>query len=96
MRGKPLNGMLAGSANEVYGPDDFVGGEMRNGKWMRQGELKAVSVAPPFGPGDWYLYNVAEDPGETHDLSKERPEELKKLQAAWDSYAKDVGVVLSK
>jgi arylsulfatase len=42
---------------------------------MRQGELKAVSVAPPFGPGDWYLYNVAEDPGETHDLSKERAEE---------------------
>ena len=69
---------------------------MLNGKWMRQGDLKAVSVAPPYGPGTWHLYNGAEDPGETHDLSKEQSEQLKKLQAAWDSYATDVGVVLSK
>ena len=69
---------------------------MLNGKWMRQGDLKAVSVAPPLRPGTWHLYNGAEDPGETHDLSKEQSEQLKKLQAAWDSYATDVGVVLSK
>lgn len=69
---------------------------MQNGKWMRQGDFKSVSVAPPYGSGNWQLYNVVDDPGETRDLAKEQPEILKKMQAAWDRYAKDVGVVLSK
>ena len=96
MRGKSLKGVLTGSTKEVYDKDEFIGGEMQNGKWMRQGDFKAVSVAPPYGTGTWHLYNLADDPGETHDLAKERPEILKKLQAAWDRYAKDVGVVLTK
>lgn len=76
--------------------NDFVGGEMQNGKWMRQGDFKAVSVAPPYGTGTWYLYNLVKDPGETHDLAKAQPATLKALQAAWERYAADVGVVLSK
>jgi arylsulfatase len=95
MRGKSLQGVLTGSAKAVYGADDLVGGEMQNGKWMRQGDFKAVSVAPPYGTGIWHLYNLADDPGETHDLAKEQPETLRKLQAAWDDYAEDVGVVLT-
>jgi len=96
MRGKSLQGVLTGSTKAVYGADDLVGGEMQNGKWMRQGDFKAVSVAPPYGTGTWYLYNLADDPGETHDLAKAQPETLKKLQAAWDRYAEDVGVVPSQ
>jgi arylsulfatase len=69
---------------------------MQNGKWMRQGDLKAVSVAPPYGTGTWHLYDLADDPGETRDLAGEQPETLKELQAAWERYAKDVGVVLSE
>ncbi len=68
---------------------------MGNGKWMRQGNYKAVSVAKPYGSGKWHLYDVAADPGETRDLSKEKPALLKELRGAWDQYAKDVGVVLS-
>jgi arylsulfatase len=94
MRGKSLTGLLSGSAKAVYSEDDLVGGEMQNGKWMRQGDFKAVSVAPPYGTGIWHLYNLADDPGETRDLATAQPETLKKLQAAWDSYAADVGVVL--
>jgi len=96
MRGKSLKGVLTGSTKAVYDENDLVGGEMQNGKWMRQGNFKAVSVAPPYGTGNWQLYNLADDPGETHNLAKEQPETLKKLQMAWDRYAKDVGVVLSK
>ncbi len=96
MRGKSLKGVLTGSTQTVYGADEFVGGEMQNGKWMRQGDFKAVSVAPPYGTGAWHLYNLADDPGETRDLGKEQAEILKKLQSAWDHYAKDVGVVLTK
>ncbi len=96
MRGKSLKGVLTGSTKAVYGVDEFVGGEMQNGKWMRQGDFKAVSVAPPYGTGSWHLYNLADDPGETRDLAKEQLAILKNLQAAWDRYARDVGVVLTE
>jgi arylsulfatase len=95
MRGKSLQGVLTGSNKAVYDADDLVGGEMQNGKWMRQGDYKAVSVAPPYGTGIWHLYHLADDPGETHDLAKEQPDTLKELQAAWGRYADDVGVVLT-
>ncbi len=68
---------------------------MLNGsKWMRQGDFKATSAGKPYGPGEWRLYNLAEDPGETRDLAKQKPRMLKELRTAWESYAKDVGVVL--
>lgn len=95
LRGKSLVGVLMGSTELVYSPDEFIGGEMQNGKWMRQGDFKAVSVAPPYGTGAWHLYDIAKDPGETNDLSEERPDLLAKLKAAWKEYADDVGVVMS-
>lgn len=58
--------------------NDLVGGEMQNGKWMRQGGFKAVSVAPPYGTGNWHLYDVVKDPGEMRDLSKYRGRSIKK------------------
>lgn len=66
---------------------------MGGGKWMRRDDHKAVYVPKPYGEGVWRLYDVVEDPGETRDLASERPELLKELQAAWDRYAEDVGVV---
>jgi arylsulfatase len=96
MRGRSLKDVLTGSNEAVYDADDLVGGEMQNGKWMRQGDFKAVSVAPPYGSGAWQLYNIVDDPGETRDLANDQPEKLKELQEAWERYASDVGVVLSK
>ena len=93
MLGRSMKSVLDGSAQALYGADEFVGGEMQDGKWMRQGDLKAVSVSPPYGSGDWKLYNVADDPGETRDLAQEHPEKLQQLTAAWNRYAVEVGVV---
>jgi arylsulfatase len=95
LRGKSMSSVLAGSADRVYGDDEFVGGEMGNGKWMRQGRYKAVSVAPPYGDGNWYLYDVINDPGETQNLADELPDVLDRLQTAWSDYAEEVGVVLT-
>ena len=36
MRGLSLKGVLTESMKAVYDQNDFVGGEMQNGKWMRQ------------------------------------------------------------
>jgi arylsulfatase len=96
MMGKSLSGVLNSSENEVYSAEDYIGGELGNGMWMRQGDYKAVAVAPPYGNGEWHLYNVVLDPGETRNLAKEKPEVLNELIAAWDRYASEVGVILSE
>jgi arylsulfatase len=96
MRGRSLAGLLDNTMKTIYGSDEFVGGEMGGGKWMRRGSFKAVMIPEPYGTGVWQLFNVADDPGEAEDLSKSMPEKLKTLQAAWDAYAEDVGVVLSE
>ena len=82
-----------GTKEAIYSPDEFVGGEMGDGKWMRQGDFKAVMVPKPYGTGEWKLFNVGDDPGEANDLSKKSPEKLQTLKVAWEKYASDVGVI---
>jgi len=96
LSGNSLRPILVGKAEAVYGDDTFVGGEMQNGKWMRQGNYKGVTVAPPYGDGQWRLFDVAKDPGETNNLAAEKPELLNRLQEAWDGYAQEVGVILTQ
>jgi arylsulfatase len=93
MRGRSVTGLLSDEQTAIYGPDESVGAEMAGGKWLRRGDYKAVLVPPPFGPGTWQLFNMAEDPGETNDLSSTSPEILAELKAAWQLYADEVGVV---
>ena len=92
-RGRSIVGLLDGTQDAIYGATEFIGGEMGGGKWMRQGAFKAVMVPAPYGTGVWRLFNVDEDPGEAKDLSSMMPDKLDTLKAAWDRYAKDVGVV---
>lgn len=94
MRGRSMVGLFDGGSDTIYGPQEYVGGEMGGGKWMRQSDLKAVLVPKPYGTGSWQLFDVAQDPGEANDLSKVMPDKLESLIAAWDRYANEVGVVL--
>jgi arylsulfatase len=94
LRGKSLTSVLSEVSDLDYDPQEYIGGEMKNGKWMRQGAYKAVSVAATYGAGAWRLLNVVDDPGETQDLAEARAELLNNLKAAWHGYAKEVGVVL--
>jgi arylsulfatase len=96
MRGRSMLGLLDGSKKAIYGEDEFIGGEMGDGKWMRQGKFKAARVPKPYGTGEWRLFNVVADPGEANDLSTKLPEKLQALKAAWVDYANDVGVIPSE
>jgi arylsulfatase len=57
------------------------------------GDWKILWMPPPFGPGDWQLYNLREDPGELVDLNEQHPEQLKDMIAQWEQYKKDNGVL---
>ncbi|MBE9551156.1 MAG: sulfatase-like hydrolase/transferase [Proteobacteria bacterium] len=96
MKGRSLLNVLSGERGYTYGPDEYIGGEMLNGKWMRKGNYKAELVTKPYGPEVWQLYDLSKDPGETTDISADHPEILDDLKAAWDKYADEVGVILGK
>jgi arylsulfatase len=94
IKGRSLLSVLSGERDYTYGPDEYIGGEMLNGKWMRNGNYKAELVTKPYGPDVWKLYDLSIDPGETTDISSEHPEILDELKSAWDKYADEVGVIL--
>ena len=48
---------------------------------------------PPVGDGQWRLYNLARDPGETTDLSASEPAVKARLLGEYDAYAKRMGVL---
>lgn len=91
IRGVSWAGWLAGKADRVYPADKPVGDELFGGRSLRQGDWKLVDL----GDGSaWRLFDVAADPGETTDLSDREPARKAQLVAAWDAYARQVGVVL--
>ncbi|MGL1889930.1 MAG: arylsulfatase [Reichenbachiella sp.] len=96
MKGKSLTGVLSGESEVTYSDSEYIGGEMGNGKWMRKGNYKAQMVPTPYGSNEWKLFDLSNDPGETTDISNEKPELLEELKMAWAEYSKEVGVILSK
>jgi arylsulfatase len=92
---KPIRGQswarwLGGRADRVYAPDKPIGGELFGGRALRQGDWKLLDR----GDGQWHLFNIARDPGETQDLSAGEPKRKAALLEAWEGYAGQVGVVL--
>ena len=50
-------------------------------------------AAPPPAQRKWALFDVGGDFQELRDLSNSNPQQVSKLQAAWDTYAQRNGVV---
>ncbi|MFB2762139.1 arylsulfatase [Marinobacter shengliensis] len=70
-----------------------VGWELFGRSAVRMGDWKIRLMEPPYGPGEWQLFNLAVDPTETTDLASKEPEKLKRLLAEWDKYVKRNGVI---
>ncbi|WP_231736244.1 MULTISPECIES: arylsulfatase [unclassified Sphingopyxis] len=92
---KPITGRswlawLRDPAARVYGAGDGFGAELFGSRAWRQGDWKLTDI----GDGQWRLFDIARDPGETRDLSLAEPARRDALAAAWDRYAHEVGVTL--
>ncbi len=93
LMGKSFSKMLNGKSTTHYSDEEYIAGEMQNGKWIRKGDFKAVFVTKPYGSSKWELYNLSIDPGETTNLAVSEKELLKELVEKWEKYAEEVGVV---
>ena len=92
-RGRSMVPLLTKQSEKVRGPDEPVAWEFNDWRAIRIGDLKATWISRPFGTSEWQLFDLSTDPGESIDLSKEKPGLTQQLVSAWAEYANDVGVV---
>jgi len=77
-----------GNAETVHDKDHGQGWELFEMKAYIKGEWKILRLPPPFTDGNWALFNLTSDPGETTDLSDQHPEIKQELLEGWDNYVK--------
>ena len=94
IQGKSWSGLLAGAENSPRSESEYLGTELYNAKAIRRGDWKIVNMYVPIGSGEWELYNLANDPGERHDLAASNPELLREMIALWDDYMRVNNVIL--
>ena len=46
-----------------------------------------------YGDGEWQLYDIKSDPGETRPLEAEQPERLRDMIAIFERYAEEKGIL---
>lgn len=93
LSGRSMASLLAGQSTTLRGPEDVIGIEVSGNIALYRGDYKLVRNHPRWGDGEWHLFNIALDPGETNDLSAAQPELLASMQAAYATYATENGVL---
>jgi arylsulfatase len=96
LRGKSLTPLLTGKTESVRTEEDWIGGELFGNRMIRQGDWKVCNLLKTAGgTGEWQLFNLKNDPGETTDLSKQEPARTTAMIALWDKYVEENGVILT-
>lgn len=90
--GRSLLPMLGGAPGSVHG-DTPLGYELSGNAALFRGDYKLVRNLAPTGDGQWRLYDLKADPGETRDLAAAMPERFAAMRADYAAYAKANGVL---
>ena len=91
--GKSLLPLLTGAATGVRTADEPLGYELSGNLALFRGALKLVKNSPPVGDGQWHLYDIGKDPGETRDLQTALPQLFATMQQDYLAYEKAHGVL---
>jgi arylsulfatase len=94
-KGTSLLPLLTKEKRSVHNDDYVMGWELFGRCALRKGRWKISKIEPPFGKGVFELFNMNDDPTESHDLSKQYPGKYNELLSEWKTYVKENGVILS-
>lgn len=94
MVGESARSFFEGSTEQIHDEDYTTVLWLWQRAYVRQGNWKIVSIARPFDEGNFKLYNVNEDPGETTDLSQMNPEKRDAMISLWRNKRKEYGIIL--
>ena len=90
--GKDLSPLLTGEADRVREEHESVGYELTGHAALFQGDYKIVVNQAPLGDGQWRLFNIVNDPGETLDLKDSMPNRFQAMLSAYDQFKVDNNV----
>lgn len=92
MTGRSLLPLLRDTTARIRAPGETLGYELAGNAALFEGDLKLVRNLPPVGNGEWMLFDIARDPGETRDLRAVRPEDFQRLLEAYQRFESEDGV----
>jgi arylsulfatase A-like enzyme len=95
IRGRSLLAHLSDPERQkhIHDEETVTGWELFDRQALRKGKWKIMLIPEPYGPGEWQLYDLDADPGETEDLVARQPGKLEELVRHWEEYVRDVGLV---
>lgn len=91
--GRSLLPLLNGSADTIYQAHEPVGMNVSGNSAIYMGRWKIGRSPGPHGDGQWRLFDLETDPGETINLSADEPEVMERMLAAYTEYAEKMGVI---
>lgn len=88
----PVQGisLLPALLNKTAPTHTYVAWEHEGNRAVRQGAWKLVSYFPK---NEWELYNIKNDRSELNNLAKQMPQKVAALQALYNQWSQQVGVV---
>lgn len=93
LMGDSARPLLEGTSQTIG--DDEYGWEHFGHRAYRSGDWKLIFTPEPMGgTGEYSLYNLADDPGETRDLIAEHPDIARELEEKWAQYAEEKNVAV--
>ena len=93
MQGQSVLDFVSGDTDKPYDGASQVGYELFGLKAYFDGDWKILKMPPPFASGEWELYNLAEDPAESNNLSGKHPDKVANMVKMWEQYRDDNAVL---
>ena len=86
MTGRDLLPVVSGEQPRVYADEDSVGYELTGHGVLFQGDYKLARNLAPLGDGEWRLFDIVSDPGETRDLKEKMPARFQQMLSAYENF----------
>jgi arylsulfatase len=93
--GKSLVPFLEGKADKVH-EVPLYGFSVHRRHGLQYGDLKLVRLPPPEGNGEWQLFDLRTDPGESKNLADAMPEALDDMVARWEAFVRQTGIIVAE
>ncbi|MDH3989991.1 MAG: arylsulfatase [Gammaproteobacteria bacterium] len=93
--GKSLVPFLKGKADKVH-EVPLYGFSVHRRHGLQYGDLKLVRLPPPEGNGEWQLFDLRTDPGESKNLADAMPEALDDMVARWEAFVRQTGIIVAE
>jgi arylsulfatase/uncharacterized sulfatase len=84
--GKSLLSLVSGEVAQVHGPDEAIGYELGGNAALFKGRHKLVRDGGDIGDGEWHLFDIVGDPGETRDLKATQAAIFEDLRSEYARY----------